>query len=91
MYWYNPVGLFLDRSELILRGVDRRTIRLVAVGPNEPVARTVYNPAKRAQNRRVEIIVRESLIDDYLGQAPFDDVTPTPPAEATTPESVALR
>lgn len=79
------------QNELILRGVDRRTIRLVAVGPNEPVARTVYDPAKRAQNRRVEIIVRESLIDDYLGQMPRDDVPITPPAEAAPPESIARR
>jgi len=59
-------------EELLLRGVDPRTIRLMAVGANEPVVQSVYDPHKRAMNRRVEIIVRESQINDYLGQKPMD-------------------
>ena len=64
-------------NELILQGVDPRTIRLVAVGANEPVALEVYELAKRGNNRRVEIIVRESLIDDYIGQAPVKNTRAT--------------
>jgi chemotaxis protein MotB len=67
-------------EELILRGVDPRTIRLMSCGATEPVAQSVYDPNKRAMNRRVEIIVRESQVIDYLGQAPVD----MPPA--TQPE-----
>ncbi len=52
-------------DRLIALGTDRRMLRLMAVGPNEPIAREASD---RAENRRVEIIVRESLIDDYLGQ-----------------------
>ncbi len=55
------------RNALILQGLDPRTVRLVAVGATEPVARGIYDPAKRGGNRRVEIIVRESLINDYVG------------------------
>jgi hypothetical protein len=43
---------------------------LVAAGANEPAKRPVYESAVRINNRRVEIIVRESLIDDYAGQSP---------------------
>jgi chemotaxis protein MotB len=57
-------------SRLLEQGSDPRTIRLVAVGPNEPVTRQAYEETLRAENRRVEIIVRESLIDDYVGQSP---------------------
>ena len=57
-------------SQLIAHGTDPRTVRLMAVGPNEPVAREVYDKERRSDNRRVELIVRESLIDDYVGQAP---------------------
>jgi len=67
-------------NELILRGVDPRTIRLVAVGANEPVAMGVYDLAKRGTNRRVEIIVRESLIDDYIGQDPVRNEPAVPAA-----------
>jgi chemotaxis protein MotB len=56
---------------LMLRGADPRAIRLVAVGWNEPVPQQEIGPVDLGQNRRVEIIVRESLIDDYLGQVPL--------------------
>jgi len=68
-------------DSLILRGLDPRTLRIVAVGENEPVARGIYDPAQRGYNRRVEIIVRESLIDDYVGQAPAHPPPATAPAD----------
>jgi chemotaxis protein MotB len=66
-------------DELIQQGVDERTLRLVAVGANEPVAQEVYDLAKRGDNRRVEIVVRESLIDDYVGQQPASQTPATQP------------
>ncbi|GMV96334.1 MAG: OmpA family protein [Phycisphaerae bacterium] len=50
---------------LIDGGIDPRTLRLVAVGDNEPIPRDAEGPDRRADGRRVEIIVRESLLDDY--------------------------
>jgi chemotaxis protein MotB len=52
-------------EELIKRGLDPRTVRIVAVGPNEPMRRDTVNPTGAGDDRRVEIVVRESLIDDY--------------------------
>ena len=71
-------------DELVLSGLDPRTLRLVAVGDTEPVGRRVYDPAKRGANRRVEIIVRESVIDDYVGTTPAAS-----PAEAADPGTPA--
>jgi chemotaxis protein MotB len=70
-------------DELILRGVDRRALVWTAVGQNEPIARGVYDAARRAQARRVEIIVRESLVDDYLKAA--DESNESQPSATTAP------
>ncbi|NLX13900.1 MAG: OmpA family protein [Phycisphaerales bacterium] len=59
-------------EELERSGVESRRVVLVAAGRNEPVTQGVYDPAKLADNRRVEIIVRESLIDDYMEPSPPD-------------------
>jgi chemotaxis protein MotB len=61
-------------DELVLRGVDPRTIRLVAVGANEPVAQDGLR--RDGENRRVEIIVRESMIDDYKAEQPARNAEP---------------
>lgn len=68
-------------DELVKRGVDSRTIRIMAVGANEPVIEKAYDPAKRGDNRRVEIIIRESLIDDYIGQEPVAELPLSQPAD----------
>ncbi len=60
------------RNELLLRGVDPRAIILEAAGSNEPAAQGVYDLEKRGWNQRVEIVVRESLIDDYMGPQAID-------------------
>jgi len=73
-------------DELIRRGVDQRTIRLMAVGANEPVVLRAYDSATRGDNRRVEIIILESLIDDYVGQEPAPELSATQPA-ATSPDT----
>ncbi len=68
--------------KLIESGTDPRALRLVAVGPNEPVVREVYDAEARGDNRRVEIMVRESLIDDYVGQTPAHRPAASAPAPA---------
>ncbi len=82
-------------DELVLRGVDRRALVCSAVGANEPLATGVYDVNRRAQARRVEIIVRESLIDDYVKPSSDEDarakILATPPTStpATTPSAPA--
>jgi len=71
-------------DELIRLGADPRTIRVGGVGANEPVERKVYDPSVLDNNRRVEIIVRESLIDDYVGQEPTTRGPVKQPVEQTT-------
>lgn len=65
--------------ELIRNGVNERSIRIMAVGAGEPVTRRAYSPTQRVDNRRVEIIVRESLIDDYVGEKPVQGIDAVPP------------
>ncbi len=66
-------------NELLKQGIDPRAIRIIAAGSSEPVAKGVYDPQKRGLNRRVEIIVRESLIDDYIGRVPTERVSTSAP------------
>jgi len=73
-------------NELILSGVDHRTLRRVACGSSEPIARGIYDPTIRGQGRRVEIIVRQSLIDDYLHPPPTSG---TPGAQPVTASSAS--
>lgn len=60
-------------DELIRCGVDPRTIRLAAAGANERVRTDDNTPYRPGDNRRVEIIVRESVIDDYAGEIPASE------------------
>ncbi len=71
----NVMKLAYDRADFVGRvltreGVDPRALRLMAVGPNEPMKSSNTDPGTASQNRRVEIIVRESLIDDYTPETP---------------------
>lgn len=52
-------------NELVRLGVNPRTMRLVAVGIGEPVKPKADGVADPLHQRRVEIIIRESLIEDY--------------------------
>lgn len=54
-------------DELVLHGVRRIRLTLVAVGDAEPVVRQAYTEERRALNRRVEILVTEDLIEDFAG------------------------
>jgi len=80
----------LVRHELILRGVDEKAISIVACGGNEPVVHDTFDPTKRSDNRRVEIVIRESLIDDYVGPKPlFDPVAQGPSTQPASQPSDA--
>ncbi|HOW69066.1 MAG TPA: OmpA family protein [Phycisphaerae bacterium] len=56
-------------DELIKLGANPKAIRITAAGPNEPVAHGPDQASRVGENRRVEILIRESLIDDYRTQA----------------------
>lgn len=82
--WDDAVNLSFQRArraadELIARGLDPRAIRIVAAGANEPVKPGLYSSPDLAMNRRVEIVVRESLVDDYVGQSPSTAAPTTRP------------
>jgi chemotaxis protein MotB len=55
-------------AALIRHGVDERRIRLTACGAAEPLLRQAYTERRRAVNRRVELIVTESVISDFEGR-----------------------
>ncbi len=68
-------------EELVRKGVDVRTIRIVAVGDTEPVVKRKGEPARPGDNRRVEIVVRESMMDDFANTlAPAADTPATQPS-----------
>ena len=60
--------------ELTENGVRAVRLVLVAAGDTEPLVRQAYTEARRAVNRRVEILVTEDLIDDYTGSALVDEL-----------------
>ncbi len=53
---------------LVAEGVNRNRIRIVAAGATEPLLRQAYDARRQAENRRVEIVVRESLVSEYEGE-----------------------
>lgn len=53
-------------DELIANGVDARRVRIEACGDAEPVVTQAYGESQIAQNRRVEIIVGEDIVADYV-------------------------
>jgi len=61
-------------------GIRSERIRIHAVGSREPLHAQAYTERRRAANRRVEIIVTESLIDDYKGDIVFDEAAEPPHA-----------
>ena len=67
------------RAKTVVLELERngvRSIRLVpiAVGDTEPLVRQAYTDKRRALNRRVEILVTEDLIDDYVGSTLTGDL-----------------
>ncbi len=47
------------------RGIDPRRIRITGCGDKEPLASRAYDATQSAVNRRVEIIVTESLVQQF--------------------------
>lgn len=56
------------RTLLVDRGIDPRRIRIVSVADHEPLYRQAYDEERLSLNRRVEIVVREGLINQYEGK-----------------------
>lgn len=59
---------------LIEHGVRPVRLLLVAAGDTEPLVRQAYTEKRRALNRRAEIVVTESLIEDYAGTTPAQEM-----------------
>lgn len=56
-------------AEVLMRfDVDPDRLRITAVGDREPLVRQAYTEERRSVNRRVEIIVNESTIEQYAGE-----------------------
>ncbi|RJP35177.1 MAG: hypothetical protein C4547_09835 [Phycisphaerales bacterium] len=55
------------RDELIAGGVRADRIMCVAAGDSEPLVAQAYTEERRAQNRRVDIVVTEDTVEDYEG------------------------
>ena len=78
--WRNLDHLSYERAEnvknlLIEYGLDDAVFRLKAVGMREPVRPRAVEPDDAAENRRVEIILTEVLIDDMNTDALYTDET----------------
>lgn len=89
--WDDAVQLSYQRSKqvadaLVAQGVEPRSMRLMAVGPNEPVKGGLFGTPEPGQNRRVEVIIRESTFDDFINDAPATQPAP-PDSVAAAPFS----
>lgn len=61
-------------AEALMRhGVAKARIRIIGSGAQEPLVSQAYDEQRRALNRRVEIVVTEALIDEYLGEPVTDE------------------
>ncbi len=59
------------KDVLIRHGLDDQVFRLEAVGTREPVRPRAVDPVEAAENRRVEIILTEELVDQFNSDANF--------------------
>ncbi len=55
------------RDELEANGVRATRILCIAAGDSEPLLAQAYTEERRAENRRVEIVVTEDTVEDYEG------------------------
>ena len=63
------------KNLLIEYGLDDSVFRLKAVGMREPVRPRAVDPDDAAENRRVEIILTEVLVDETNTDALYTDET----------------
>ncbi len=61
------------KDVLVELGLDDRVFRLEAVGTREPVRPRAHDPAEVAENRRVEVILTEQLVEETNTDADFTD------------------
>ena len=54
------------------QGIRSERITVEACGDNEPIISQAYDENDRARNRRVAIIVTETLVEEFQGQVPID-------------------
>ena len=78
----DPWDLSYERAKAVGRklielGLRERRFKYVACGATEPVKSQAYDQDRLGQNRRVEIIVTESLVSDYEGSLmSFEEASP---------------
>lgn len=75
----DPMDLSIARSRAVVAalmeaGVDPRVLRVVGVGCSENVRNEAFPQEQDNANRRVEILVRESVVADYDAPRPPADV-----------------
>jgi chemotaxis protein MotB len=77
-------------------GIRTDRLRRVTCGSSEPLIQRAYDEQSKAANRRVEIIVNQSLVQEFYGgehestppapvQPPGEPAEPTPPPPAPEP------
>jgi len=76
--WRDLTDLSYERSRavknvLVELGLDDRVFRLEPVGAREPVRPRAHGPAEEAENRRVEVILSEQLVEEANTDADFTD------------------
>lgn len=76
--WADLNELSYHRARNVMRilndaGLDERLFRIEAVGRHEPVESRVIDPVRAAENRRVEVILTEVLLDDMSDDADWTD------------------
>ncbi len=76
--WRDLTDLSYERARAVMAvlvelGIDDRVFRLEAVGAREPVRPRANDPVDEAQNRRVEVILTEQLVEEANIDADFTD------------------
>lgn len=76
--WRDLTDLSYERCRavkdvLVEFGLDDRVFRLEPVGAREPVRPRAHGPAEEAENRRVEVILSEQLVEEANTDADFTD------------------
>ncbi len=61
------------KDVLVELGLDDQVFRMEAVGTREPVRPRAHDPAEVAENRRVEVILTEQLVEESNTDADFTD------------------
>ena len=61
------------KAILVELGLEERVFRMEPVGDREPVRPRAHEPAEAAENRRVEIILTEELVEEASTDANFTD------------------